>query len=1039
MAKQFQEKPMFMTARVSAGLLLLAVAASSQPSLAQPAPAAPAAAATQAVAVADFSQGFALLHRMGVTNVAKASYVTMAGPEMGRYLYARGTRQGLAGNAWQLSGNSTSGVFLINQTLVVRATTAPRVMTNRMDRAAAVRRMRYGLPDDEEDDAGAPATPMLHGVTWKPADLQADVGKLLERLQKDTDKYLAAQAKARPAGDDDDDPGARAMRAQRAVYGYDIGQWAACVLDAAHYADQGRLAEANRVAALAMVLGGGNQPVLEAVMSRLGNEAYQQVWTGFAKSGDWSAYAANLEALVARFPRGWPAVKEAAELARRVRSRTVMPAPLPAGLSDAGRALATELASANPEREADYAFQQSGFWLLPRDTNDFVGAWIATAPHPLARLLRGGTNSFPVLLAMTEDPATFTRVQTTGPLPATNKVEAVDENGEPAMPPDMMDPYASMHGGGMLARPALRSEIATRLLESIFGTEHRVSYSSRGRRIAGQEKPLAERVRAWQEEHAGMTTEGIAFACLAGKDYGLRNAAVQYLAASPSPSAWQRLEKHILEARELNEYLWVAQSYVSRRGKDAKPFVDALEARIAARATPTNAVSTAGAGGDEEELFKAGNHDDQYNKYRRQEEQRMLKELRRLVDARPFSALVDELIASTNLTAAKYELARNGLYRVPPAEALTNLVLGAVRAPSVAARLALLDLVSQQQGQRMYMEQYGGYEARQPDAEPAAASLQAAWQTLLADARVDAGAPADITSAPPAVRDAAALAFEESHPGAITPAMITTLQEAGSEGRALLLQRAQARLAGKPVPAFPDPERVSAARLAELTNGIPREAVDARAARIAALNADERLALARAAMGNASLAQALAPVAHRLRAVPPADAAAGVRDALQACNGKVLDRAVVQGLVQQCLALARQGTPVTFELRRAAGFGGTEITVHPRTQAEVAPGDDRDGVLITAGAFLRSTESMLCHTDAAPAPAAAVAEDPLRRPTDAELIAAEIARNKRGPVSPAEAEAAFWQRVANFAAGDAWIGIPGGLRLVAVRAAGTQK
>lgn len=1047
-------------AAVSAAPQDTPVASSPTPAVA---PAAVAAGKTQTVAVADFSQGFAVLHRMGVTNVAKATYVTLSGPSVMYVTQGTGSRYGLKGNAWQLSGDSTNGLFLVNETMLVRATSAKPAVSNGVDPFAQVRFRGYygpGYEDGEGDDEslGGTSVRTLYDVKWKPADLQADIANLLAKLQKEADKFLAAKAKKKSHGEDEDESENPMRRAQVEVAGYDVNAWVACLLGAAHYADQGHLAEANRLAALTMTLGGGNAHLLEAVMNRLGNEAYQMVWAKFRATGNWKAYIAGLDGVVARFPRGWQQLASARELASRIRAfdaAGARPAPLKTSLRPADQALADALATAPATRETTYASQQAGFWVLPRNTNDFVGVWVATNAHPLARLLRSGTNAIPVLLALLDDSTTFTRLQTTAALPSTNTAATADATDDAESMQEMMRAEmermrgsGGMPGGGAgLLRPALRSEIAKQLLQALVGGDQNANMysSSHGRRNQPQEKTLAERVRLWQEKNAGLTNEELAFACLAGKDYNQRSQAMQYLAASPSTSVWLRLEKQILGSANLDQDQWLVQTYVMRRGKDAKAFVDAFEARIVSGALPTNAVKVATVDGSgEEELFKAASdHDPRSDKYRIQQQKRMLKELRRIVDAKPLDVLVDEIATGKISPEAGREIMGRSFYETPYAKRMEIALRGAAKAQAPDVRINLLHLTLRPDNSAMVqyeasMAQRGGVPSDKPE-PPSAKALAEVWRTLLADARPSTNRSPNIWHPPLTVRETAAMSMElvYGRPSDTELNARMLVDELGASGLQLLLQRAESRLSGAASvqPPLPDPASVPAGRLAELTNALPRAALSARATQVVGLDVHTRLALARAARTNTELAAALAPLAHRMRALLATNTPEKARAALQACDGKVLDATVLQGLVRQCDELAKQGQPVTFELLRRAGCDGVEVAARVALPIDAIGRDSAAGVGIGVETLDSAPETLLLHPGASVQSPGAVdaAEDPLKRPTDAELIASEIARLQRGPMTAAEAEASFWKRIATLCAADTAIGFPAGIRITPVK------
>ncbi len=1048
-------------AAIAASVWLAATVRADEPSV-QPAPAAPAAAVASAPAP-DFSQGFTLLHRLGLTNVAQTAYVTLTVPpnpyqtRMPAFCQIA-HRYGLTGNAWQLSGDATNGLFLMGETTLVRAFAAP----------AAAADDAKDDEDDEDADAtdaadwdgdmydgygpfagAASSTPWMltaRRAQWKPADLQADLAILLPKLQKAADKAAAAARKAAEESDEDDDPRVR-MRAMHSSMPDDRNLWVALFLRAAHCADQGRQAEANRIAELAMAAVGDRQTLLEAVMERLGNEAVPPVWNRFCQSGDWAAYAAELDALAARFPRGWTDAAGARDLARRLRDfaasgAKAAPLPAAAGLPAEQRALADRLALAPPDVQADRLYVQPGLWVLPAQVPtkpDPYGRvthadWIATNQHPLAQLVRQGTNSIPLLLAMLEDRTTFTRLVAYGLTvePQVVDAEALMQSG--AFDVDAYVNQMQMSGHAGLMRPALRAEVAESLLKALVGTPQRV-YSRRGVPASGE--ALAGRVRAWQERYVGLGPEDLAVALLRHEDSSLRSRAVQFLSAGSSTSGWQRLEQHLLTSTDGMDG-WQAQEYVRQRGRDAKPFVDAFEARLTGKSDAATATAT-GEDESDPELFKAGGD------YRVRERQRLVKEMRKIVDALPLDVLVDRIATGARPfdSATAQELVRQTWER-PCSETLRILVEGAARAPSPEVRTDLLKRLPRASN----LVQWRRHARGRPDVtdtnvNAAPVALATAWRVLLADARTPTNEVPRLWTDALSVQQNAAIALEVVYgpagreEGPENPVMVFNKQTVA--GLDLLARRAASRLTGASgeavQPPLPDPARVPPARLLALTNELPRAPEATRIAQVAALNADERLALADAIAANPDLAPAFAGLAHRMRAVVPATAAPGVQAALQACDGRVMDVAALQALALRCSELARQGQPVTFVALRRPGFGGVDVTARAPQAGDRFATDTQPGVKISLETLLGAPDSLLCQPGvkvAAAAPPAAAAFDPLKRPTDTELLDEEIARLQRGPLSAADAAAAFWKRIAAVCSADPEVGYPAGVHIVAV-------
>jgi hypothetical protein len=965
-------------------------------------------AAPPAAVAPDFKPGFAALHRLGVTNVSRATFVSFSG--LMQY-QMRGGRSELTGSlqrfGWQLAGDASSGVFLLADGITVRrASSATPVASPNM----------YGRWNGDEDEMElAAATQTVEGVTWKAADLDAETTRLTEKLQKAVAKRDAALAKSGAEGEE-------MTRRMMQMSGQSAEQLAPVLFFATHVADQGRTQEANQLVAQAINLAGSRQSLLEAAVNELAGSAYLESWRRFRSSGDWSSYGRDLSTLVTRFARGWRDATNAVELARRVQVFTAAgrkPAALPNSLTAAERALADALATApRPGHAAGLRVLQPGFWVLPPDTNDMMGAWISTNAHPLARLLRGGTNSIPVLLAMLDDHTTLTQLATTRAL-----VQPVaDESGSDEMAMMMRRDLMMRGVSGGFPHPASRADIAAILLEPLVGQNESSYRSSRGRPAQGTPKSLADRVRTWQAAHAGLGLEEIAFRNLTSRDYSAVRQSATYLARSSSTSAWQRLEQHILRSRDPDNLADVAEQYVRHRGKQALPFVEAYAKRLSGGAPAADVTEDV----DPQLFNNKAAASDQYAKYRQKQAARIVARLKRIVESKPATAVLDE-VAAGKLTLGDAREELQDLWRMPPQDLLNAFVTSAAKASNSTTRVELLS-ATEWIPRMMQYHMYAPPAARVVPDKALLSPLPAAdaWRQLLADTRLPTNSHPVAWQPATTVRACAAAYMERVCAPGATGDVSTLVNRLGEPACDLLLRRAASRLSGaKDVqPPLPDASRVPASRLLALTNAAPSAAV------LAGLTPDERLALALAALQNPALAPAIAVHTHRVRIAPlPAElAAAGA--ALKAGADRPLSVAFLRDLAAQCVALAKQGQRVTFELRQAPGFAGVEASVRLSRPDDAQP-SPAGGVAVSMLRCEGSDERFVHHPGAAPAKPP-VAEDPLKRPTDDELLAAEVSRIERGPLSPAEAEAAAWKRVDAFCVGDESIGFPAILAITAV-------
>ena len=996
--------------------LALAPLARSQTRPAPPPVAPPATNAAAAAPAPDFSPGFAALHRLGVTNVSRAAYVKFGGAM--QHLMRAGSipyqLSALQCVGWQLSGDASNGVFLLADGVTVRRASAA------MPKPSPMTMPHYGRWNgDEEDMSLSSATQIVEGVTWKAADLDADIKQIVEKLQKETAKRDAMLAKSGDAGDER----TRRMMEMSSLGGQSL---APVLFFALHAADQGRTNAANQLAAVAMNLAGGRQRLLEEAVNELAGSAYQEVWRHFRSSGDWNGYGRDVAALAARFPRGWRDATNAVELAHRVQTFTAAgtkPAPLPGDLPAVDRALADALVTAPRGQTVTMALQQPGFWVLPRDTNDEIGVWISTNAHPLAHLLRGGTNSISILLALLTDQTTLTPLATGRPLVEATPGDADTDDMEAMMQREMM-----MRGGeGGFQHPASRADIAAMLLEPLVGQNQHSYRSVNGRRSQETETPLAERVRDWQAANAGLGTEELAIRLLTSKDDNVARQSADFLARSSSTSAWQRLEQHILHDKNPDGLSDVAEKYVRRRGREALPFVEAYAKRLSGPALPADVPEDV-----DPQLFKNAAVSDPSAKYRQKRAVQVVTRLKRAAENKPATAVLDE-VAADKLTLADAREDLNDLWQLPPQDLLNAVVNSAAKATNSATRASLLgaaDWVTTMARYRMHNRPGGEEDAGDATAKPPALSpLPAAdaWKKLLADTRVPTNTTPTAWIPEPTVRLQAAIMMEKLCSPDATNDVLQLVNRLGAPVQELLLRRAASRLSGAAdvQPPLPDAGRVPALRLHALTNAVPA------AAALATLTPDECLALALALGPNPALAAALAPTAHRMRVAAPSTELAAAGAALKAGEGQPLSAAFLKALAAQCDTLAKQKQYVTFELRRLPGFAGVEASVRSSRPDDAPSSYSAGSVAVCVMSCEGFDERFTCHPGAAPAKAAA-ADDPRQKPTDDDLLAAEVARIERGPLSPAEAEAASWKRIDTFCAGDEALGFPAVVTITAV-------
>ncbi|HOW97280.1 MAG TPA: hypothetical protein P5567_10585 [Kiritimatiellia bacterium] len=786
----------------------------------------------------DYSAGFEKFYQMGLPNVRGAKYVRLN-------VFSGALAQGasrvyeldLGGNAWLLGEENGRGRFVMNP-----------------GRACDV--LEYKLLRGRKAGGAGPAA----GV-WQDADLARDVAKTVSFLEQKIEDRKENDWAFRQNG-----------------YGY-------LLLLAIHYHAQGYTREAHRICDLLFEHAGDFRMVLVQALNVLADLQYEESCDRFAESGDWAAYRADLEALLARYPAGWQTRPAVSRVAEKVQARIEKPAPPPlAGedLTDEDRRLAEELAEA-----ALVPMVFRDLLVLP---DSAPGGKEENAAHPLARIRARGLAAVPLLLALLKDDY-LTRMDTWSLGDGNSRMYIEFSSG--GLPDELADRlYES------LRRPLARGELAARLLQPLLPTAASAEYGSTDR------EALYEDAKAWYAEHRNQSPVELARYYLAEGQDAQQRAAIQYLLAHGAEEDAQALEKRLLEQagdnwmRDMN----LVTLYVTRRGPAARGFVDQYEAALRAGT------------GEETTLTGQPAMDEQVD--------RLLKNLRQLASGETLEEFVRKIASGNEPYEAWLSLLWQRVSQEKPNVALAALLKAVPQASDARTAGELLGLARILRGGFGRRE---GDEAGEPLRMADHADL---WRAVLADRR-SIEDPGELSGA--TLGDQAAYAVEMLYgEQPATPREGTSYYNLGNRISDLMQRRAEARLEGKTgaeLPELPSADRVTAERRSELSaifgmggpQDVPRK--------LSGLNNDELLALAELAEKDSDLNAKLRPASLLIRDARFLGLADEETASWKAAIGKPLDADLARRALEETRSAVAAGLPHTVSFTRRPILDGVVIVI----------------------------------------------------------------------------------------------------------------
>jgi len=831
-----------------------------------------------AAGVADYGAGFRAFLTLGMPDLTGAAYGQIGSPEeyeSREFFYHIFDVAGLKGNAWKLAADKDKAVGSF------------------MMLSGAVQEIELATGKNEK------------GAKWQECGLARDLAKAVAYVRKKIEqqtvlKGLDERELTREQLKIWHDSFVKSSYVQGAFFLLAVAAW-----------QNGSQAEANELAAALFELAGDSRKVILGAMNVLANAQLDAVSDKLWRSGDWEAAQGEVATLLERFPVGWGRAALARRYAEQLRKRVEWKEePLQGeGLSELDQELARELALASPPQ--DYRSIDS-LWFLHIDE---LPAGEPPPDDPLSRILERGVDSVPLLLALAKD-ETLTRYfrRHIGEYQLFGDREEALESEE-----KISIAYIALY------RPQSRGELALRLL---LGLDNQMDLSFGRRALAGIDEIMTAAETRWREIR-DLTPEQKLFYYFENGVGSQRWEALEFL-LEVGDEYYEPVENIILKgvaeqtARQRTHrrgYYYdesmFATTYVKKRGEAAADFV---ERYIAAK---------------REMLKPAGEmaDDDAYDPVKIGLAKEEVK-LRVLTSKPDLPEAIRRLTKLDNFTDEDKSFVYAMLPRIAATNALPALLQAAVGTQDQAVRTRILHQFSHLAADGFMDAEYddeGMLSAESRELLLGGANA-AAWRELLADQRASEldRQIADLTLM--SIERICNIMFYVEWRGNI-------LGETGSEAleMAILRERAEARLAGKPeaeLPGLPRAADVSDARQAELLAAL----VGAEAERVAETCADltiaETLFLLVELKDNEKLMESLAEQSRRItRMKVDTDKVPPLPEMLAKAKGSKLTAEMVFAMRDYCFDGVKQGKPLLVKLNHAGLGQGLHLEIVARDSA----------------------------------------------------------------------------------------------------------
>ncbi len=831
-----------------------------------------AAPAVHAAPPRDYAVGVAKLSLLGLPDVRQATYVQLdAGYAATGELAMYGNEPKLAGNAWLLTIKPDgTAVMLLDQVRVIEVLPPALAEARMKARLEAMSRAAAGNGATAESDAAEDVPDPVAGK-WKEADLAADIHAVTEYLEKSDAR--SDYAVERSAG--------------------------LLFLFAAQVHSRGQSAEANRMMALLFEKVGDSRTVLGAAINRIADAQYQEAYRAFATSGNWTQYLAAMEAQTARFGTVWrqaPVVARAMQAVRAQLASGTPPTLAGDGLTDDDRRIAGLLGRPDAVVSLRHPVFGGGTWVLQEPA---ASPTSGKPPGPLDLIQQRGTAAIPLLVALLADGRL---VRTSGESSQSFPHFSSDD--------DPMDDEEIERTWANFPRPHSMGEVARRILAPLVLSEE----EARGAVGAITPELLAQKSQVWYSQHKSDDRAALRRLFLASG----RQEVIWRMIRSSEAADQEAMEAYLLAGKDLLERLSVAVEYVRFRGVAAKAFVG----RYVAELNKLPAAGPAASPGPMQRPSPAGKL------------AAVIKTLEELVSEETGEQQLQELLA------VEQPWSEEKLQKVAP-----SLVTKLARQDPTAVRTALLQACLKTQDTiladflvrcvgldrmaRLRARSQGGAAATQVE-EPTLAAHADLWRQVMARPR---------SKATGSLFDSASLDFDvlvaytiEELYGEVESANADPelAQILGDRLYPFMVQRAQARLAGKPaaeLPGYPNKAGVGAERRAEITRLLQEATTENQHEVSGRLSLADLLVVPELVAADPKLNEKLVAGSHVIREVRLPEGNVDLARVCLSLKDKMLDRAAFEALVAECRRQEPLGIDISVILERRLPLAGLVLRV----------------------------------------------------------------------------------------------------------------
>jgi len=803
----------------------------------------------------------------------------------------------------------------------------------------------------------------VQGGKWKEADLKKDLAMVLDKLKK---------------GKEADEFDFQLNNSMGKTF-----------LFAAHAAQKGHKEEANQIIDQLFKKAGDSRKVLGRAMSELADAQYADAYSTFSKSGDWAAYLKGMDDLLAKYPASWrdrPVVQKVADTVRKQISQSNPPEVTGDGLTEEDRQLAKELGQYKEGLRSHHNYGSLTWLITPAPKTQ-----PKQKPDPLQRIAARGAQSIPLLAALLKD-THLVRVKSSG-YESHSSFSSGDE--EPMTEDDIIERYEGF------TRPRTRGELAKAMLEDLV-VKQEEQYNSE-RRPSPEE--IGRRALAWHAKHKDKKTGELQRLFLTEGDEQAQQMALYALMRSKDTNDHQAVEDHLLKPDKIAENLPKVVSYANQQGSKAKPLIEKFLAKAKASPTliPANRLEHA---------------DERSRKMMEKQAKDQLTMLENLMSDKKAAVLLEEYATSDRKwTAAEWNKVDDALWSKLREEgtdrSITLLLEASIKSKDDFLAWSFLQGVAQAR----YFSMMGNQEGVVRPAKPEPLKLEKhaeLWKKVLQQKRQPPASYRAYAGEIPTFAETAGTMIETLYTDQADQMRNYQLsQTLGSKLYAVYLERAEARLAGKEPPPFPDKSKVSEARKGELKKQLDATAPAALSGIAGKLPLDEQLVLADIVAADAKLNEKLAPGSHFITEVSVPPNREGLQKLVESHKGKPLSRALLEGLVAEAQKLMPQQVAPMVLIRRGQPLGGVKITVTEPDMKELGRynygGSKNQGTITAQLMCMDSANRINGHAQwTVNLPAPAKAEDTKKKSDDDDLLA-----EATGAISEhyAKMQEEFWKKL----------------------------